>query len=182
MLRCRFFVKDLTAWIDGALDVKRSARVARHVARCVGCTREAADLRMSIAHQTDLLHVVTATDEVSPELLWMRLQGALATQAEATTQSQDDSAWGWRGNLMWRRLMVPAALAGVVVSIAMVLLLHIGPPETLLIAFGVESPPPMVARQTELFMDYPLIQELDALENFDTVEAVPLDDERSHDG
>ena len=42
---------------------------------------------------------------------------------------------------------------------------------------GLESPPPAVVQHTELFKDYPLIERLDVLEHFDTVESVPLDDE-----
>jgi hypothetical protein len=45
------------------------------------------------------------------------------------------------------------------------------------ISVGIESPPTAVVREPDLYTDYPLIQQLDALEHFDTVQSVPLDDE-----
>jgi hypothetical protein len=63
----------------------------------------------------------------------------------------------------------------VTIAVAAVLL-AVGP-QMVLMPLGLESPPPAVAQHTGLFKDYPLIERLDVLEHFDTVESVPLDDE-----
>jgi anti-sigma factor RsiW len=179
MARCAAVRRTLTAWIDGELRARQHERIRRHVATCAACAAEADSLRATIAWQTRALQAVTAIDELAVEPLWTHLEDGMRARPAARD-------WGLSspGPPLWARLFRPIAVGGAALATAIILFLVLaGDPGTILISLGVESPPPAVARQAELFKDYPLIQHLDALEHFDTVQSVPLDDERgSHRG
>ena len=76
-------------------------------------------------------------------------------------------------------VLASSAVAAAAVILALV---FAGGPAAVLVPLGVESPPVAVKANPELFKDYPLIQHLDALENFDTVQSVPLDDDQTGQG
>jgi hypothetical protein len=82
----------------------------------------------------------------------------------------------------WMPLFRPIAVAGAAAMVGAILLLLsvVGGPTAVLVPLGVESPPVAVTREPELFENYRLIQQLDVLENFDTVESEPLDDDQTY--
>ena len=170
MLGCRNVSQDLTAWIEGELPERRCDCIREHLAACARCSAEVDSLRMAVVWQQRALRAVTSLDGIATAALRARLRLDLAAGAEERTL-----LWRWRQPWvsMWGRL----ALAGAAFSLALVILLLAGGPGMLLMPLGLESPPPAVVQHTELFKDYPLIERLDVLEHFDTVESMPLDDE-----
>lgn len=167
MPSCRSVRENLTAWVDGELSPRSAMRVQRHLAACSVCAAEADEMRTAIEWQRRCLPQAVMVAEFDPQPLQARLRRALAAEPEPRP-------------MWWARLFQPVAVAGAVVAAAVALIvLMAGGPRAVLIPLGVQSPPPAVARETDLFKDYQLIQRLDALENFDTVESVPLDDDQA---
>jgi anti-sigma factor RsiW len=171
MARCDDFSEDLTAWLDGQLLNRRHDRVQEHLSACARCRAEADSLRAAIAWQEEALRAVTVANGVDTASLQTRLRRAMAAEAH-------DRRPVWRLRDVWASMWGRLALVGAAVSVAAVVVRLVGGPGMVLMPLGLESPPPAVAQHTELFKDYPLIERLDVLEHFDTVEAVPLDDER----
>jgi hypothetical protein len=98
--------------------------------------------------------------------LHAKLQRALAAEADGRASA-------------WSSLFRPLAIAGAVVTAVVVLFFSVmGGPKAVLIPLGVEPPPVAVTSDPDLFENYQVIQHLDALENFDNVESVPLDDDQ----
>jgi anti-sigma factor RsiW len=170
MSSCRTFREDLTAWIDGQLPARRHDQVGRHLAACTGCSVEVDDLRRAITWQGHALHAVVAANSIDTTALQARLRRSMAAEIDQGTSV-------WRLRDVWTSMWGRVALAGAAVSVAVAVLLLAGDPGMVLIPLGLESPPPAVAQHTDLFKDYRMIERLDVLEHFDTVEAVPLDDE-----
>jgi anti-sigma factor RsiW len=175
MARCKTVQENLTAWIDRALPHRWDDRIRRHVAACARCAAEAESLRSAIESQRHALSALLASPDFDTRRSQVRLAQALATERAA-------HSWTWHSpewiEPTWQRLMRPLAVAGATLAVAGVLLAVAGGPAAVLIPLGVESPPPAVAREPDLYKDYPLIQHLDALEHFDTVESTPLDDDQ----
>ena len=170
MLGCHNVSQDLTAWIEGELPQRRCDHIREHLTECARCSVEADSLRMAIAWQQRALRALTSLDGMAAVPSRARLQRALAAEAEKRMP-----LWGWFP--AWSSMRGRLALAGVALSFAVVVLLLAGGPGMVLMPLGLESPPPAVVQHTELFKDYPLIERLDVLEHFDTVESMPLDDE-----
>ena len=166
MASCRRVQEDLTAWLDGELSLSRAADVSQHVGACAACRADAESLRASIAVQRTALRRLAAVGDVDTAALRAQLRRALA--AESATRQP-----------MWRWVLRPAVLAPALAVLAVLLLFTAaGGPTDVLAPLGVAPPPPAVTRAPELFKDYTLIQHLDALQHFDTVESEPLDDEQ----
>jgi anti-sigma factor RsiW len=165
MSTCGTVRENLTAWIDGELSPRWTERVRGHVARCAACAAEADSLRSSIGLQRTVLRHLSTVADVDTAALQARLRRAMAA-----ADTPRPSAWRW--------LLRPVVLAP---ALALVLVLGLftaaGGPADVLVPLGVAPPPPAVKRAPGLFKDYSLIEHLDALEHFDTVEAEPLDDE-----
>jgi anti-sigma factor RsiW len=171
MSGCQDFSEDLTAWVEGQLPGWQQERMSEHLRHCLQCATEADSLRCAITWQRRALQAVAALDGVDPLALQAKLRRAL------TTAAANDRAPAWGLRDLWATTLGRLALAGATVSIAaLVLLLALGP-GMVLMPLGLEAPPPAVAQQTDFFKDYPLIERLDVLEHFDTVESVPLDDD-----
>lgn len=171
MARCRSIQKDLIAWVDGELSPRRSARVRGHVARCAQCTSDADGVRAAVGTQRRVLAQLAAV-QVDHALLHARLRRAIVGASRTEEQPGGERWWVRR---QW--LTSPLVISGIVATLMIVLVVTlVGGPQAVLIPLGFEAPPVAVARQPDLFMDYPIIQHLDALEHFDTVEAVHLDD------
>jgi anti-sigma factor RsiW len=178
MASCRVIRDNLTAWIDGELSSRWDDRVRTHLAACAACTTEADGLRQSIELQHRMLSQVTILPGFDPAPAWTRVQRALRAAARDTQDTADaPGSWmavlrGWFGH--------PLALAGAAMAVGLILLLAVaGGPKAVLIPLGVAPPPVAVTSHPDLFKDYSLIQHLDALENFDTVESEPLDDDQA---
>lgn len=167
MASCRAVQRELTAWCDGELSRRRAERIAHHLAACATCAAEAESLRAAIAWQRQALPQIMAAGDLDVVPLHAQLRRALAADREPRPQP-----WAW--------LFRPVAIAGAAAIVAIVVLLSImGGPRAVLIPLGVESPPVAVTSEPELFENYQMIQQLDAMENFDTVESVPLDDDQA---
>jgi anti-sigma factor RsiW len=166
MTSCRGVQKNLTAWVDGELSPHWTERVRAHVAKCPRCAAEADSLRTSIVLQSTVLTRLSEASDVDTAALGARLRRAVATEAEAHWP-----AWSW--------IFRPVVLAPALALLAVLLLFTAaGGPTDVLVPLGVVPPPPAVKRAPGLFKDYTLIQHLDALQHFDTVESEPLDDEQ----
>jgi hypothetical protein len=78
--------------------------------------------------------------------------------------------------LTWMR---PVAFAVCVLALSVAGYFGSAPtPETVLVPLGIKSPPAAVSQAPVLFKDYPVIEKLDLLEHFDTVDSIPeLDDD-----
>jgi len=157
----------LTAWIDGELPTELEGRVRGHLATCGSCAAEAASLRASIGLQQQVLKRLTATD-TDVARLHAQLRRTIAAERVVAPR-------GWLWAWILRPLVLTPALAMIAV---MVLLTAAGGPTDVLVPLGVKSPPVAVKRAPDLFKDYTLIQHLDELEHFDTVESESLDDEQ----
>ena len=167
MANCRVVQKNLTAWIDHEVSPRWEQRISRHLETCSVCAVEAESLRATIDQCRTALDRAVALHDFEPGRLRLRLQHTLAAE-----EQQPERAWRWP--------LRPFAIAGAAaLAAAMMLLFFAGGPKAVLIPLGVQPPPSAVRHAPDLFKDYPLIKDLDALENFDTVESVPLDDEQS---
>lgn len=162
MTTCDGVRKNLTALADGDLPPRRSASVRRHLVGCPECAAEAQAIQSAVVGQQQLLRAALSADDVDRTALWQQLRQALDEPPPLAKRFQ--RPWLLSGGA----LAAAAALIAVVTASG---------PRPLLVSAGVESPPVAVSTKPELFKDYGLIQELDALEYFDTVESVPLDDE-----
>ncbi len=167
MQSCRTIQENLTAWIDGELSARWNDRVGQHVQACSACAAETESLRAAIEWQRRTLVNAIVVEGLDPAVLQRRFERALRADDEATVER----GWSW----LWR----PVAFASAAVAVAAGVLLFVaGGPQAILMPLGLEAPPAAVGLAPDLFRDYPLIQRLDFLEHFDTVESVPLDDEQ----
>jgi len=183
MSKCARIRSELTAWVDGELTARRDERVQRHLARCVACAAEAESVRATIQGQRRALSRLTAVPDLDTGPMWAAVQRGLAAADQPGAQATRPAWVRWRGELRgWQWLWRPVAVVGAATAVAVVVTVTMfGGPQKVLVPLGVEAPPPAVSRAPELFKDYPLIQHLDALENFDTVNAEPLDDGQASD-
>jgi len=166
MTRCGPVRENLTAWLDGEASPRWTERIRAHIAGCADCAAETESLRASIALQRRVLVRVTAVDDVNAAALHARLRRAVAAAAEPRQS-------------VWSRIFRPLVLAPAVAVLAvLVLFTAAGGPTDVLAPLGVAPPPLAVKRAPGLFKDYTLIQHLDELQHFDTVESEPLDDEQ----
>ncbi len=171
MTSCQAVEQDLVAWCDGELSERQARRITEHVSACAACAGEAERTRSAIAWQKRALVDITAAT-VDTQALQTKLRRALAAEPDARMPW-----WGW--------FLRPVAVAGAcaVALVVVVFFSVVGGPKAVLIPLGVEPPPVAVSSEPELFENYQLIQHLDALENFDTVESVPLDEDQTlHEG
>jgi predicted anti-sigma-YlaC factor YlaD len=164
MSGCEFVTENLTAWIDGALPSGASIALRNHLQGCAACARAESAARAAIDRHRRLIPRAVTLEGVDPDRVWQRLQAAL--------QEAPDRWWRW-----WLRPALMGATAAA--AAAVVVLLLAGRPENVLVPLGIETPPIEVVQHPDLFRDYAIIEQLDALEHFDTVLAVPLEDSSS---
>jgi len=145
--------------------------VDAHLDRCASCRAHAEGVRHSIESQRNLLTMLmspVATDDA-------RMLAAIR-RAEPSADAREGWWEGWR----WQVLLRPIPVAIGAVAVVLATLVEVaGGPEDVLVPIGVKAPPPAVSRKPGMFRDYAIIEKLDALENFDTVEVEPLDEEAS---
>lgn len=177
MPRCRKVRENLTAWIDGEVSASWQERIEQHLMRCSACNEEAEQLRNSIEQQRRVLPrlVEAATVDSGALLAGIRRSLAADRRAEPTP--------GWRFNLDWKWVLRPIPLALAAAALLLITLVEAaGGPEDVLVPIGVKRPPAAVAHKPGMFRDYAIIEKLDALENFDTVDVEPLDDDQAERG
>ncbi len=172
MPSCRRVKDNLTAWIDGEAGSSWNDRIQAHLARCPSCQAEAQSLREAVGHQRDMLGQLLgpAPSDAVRMLATIRNQAARRDQASWLEEEE-----GWWTRWAWLARPVPVALA--VAALLVVTLVEVaGGPEDVLVPIGAKAPPAAVKRKPAMFRDYAIIEKLEALENFDTVEVEPLDD------
>lgn len=172
MPSCRRVKNNLTAWIDGEAGRVWGDRIEAHLQRCPSCQAEEQFLRATISHQRELLcHLLNPVPSDTAGML-----AAIRKQAA----QQDHSAWLDEDEPWWTRwgwLLRPVPVALAVAALLMVTLVEVaGGPEDVLVPIGIKAPPAAVKRKPAMFRDYAIIEKLEALENFDTVDVEPLDD------
>jgi len=158
----------LTPWLDGELPESRARRLRHHLGRCGICAAEVERLRVAVGWQRRALPCLLRVEGVDPVALGRAIDATLAAERIPSLPLR-------------KPLLRPILVASVAVTAGLILLLLsvAGGPNAVLIPLGVKSPPSAVTREPDLFENYQLIERLDALENFDTVEAQPLDDDRT---
>ena len=169
MNHCRAVKREFVAWCDGELSGREAERVEQHLAACEACSAEAESLSAVIRWQRQVLRHVTAVTDQECAPLQTRLRRALAAEIEPPGQAR-----------FWSLIFRPVTIATAAAMIAIIALFSVlGGPNAVLIPLGVEAPPVAISRQPDLFENYQLIQYLDAMENFDTVQSVPLDEDQA---
>lgn len=161
-MRCYTARLDLTALVDGELAPDRAAELRAHTEGCLACAADLESIERMVAMQR------AAVPRALPELslgFETRLRQRLAEVRET-----DARRW-WRTG-WWKPATIGAlATAGVLLAAA-----PLGGPSAVLVPLGIQDPPRKVATKPQLFTEYPIIEHLDALENFDTVKTIPLED------
>jgi len=155
--------RQMTAFVDGALQPRRAARLRAHLHGCPSCQADLEEIEMTVAVQRAALEA--PLPELSPEFE-AQLGERLAELGESDVRSSW-AAWAWK----------PALVGGLAAAAVLLAAAPLGGPSAVLVPLGIAPPPPKVAREPELFRDYAIIEHLDELENFDTVQAIPLEDE-----
>jgi anti-sigma factor RsiW len=170
--RCDSISDSLTAWIDGELAASDERVVARHVADCSSCADEVQRLRQTIRWQTETLPTRLLESPVDVAALRMGVRRQL-NAARRPQEQPAPRAWTW--------LLRPLAVASAGLAVALVVVVwRATQPEPLLVSLGVEAPPPAVATVPDKFQYLEVIENLEALEHFEAVQAVRLEDERAH--
>jgi len=171
-MACDRYEEDLTAWIDGELPLIAAVRLRRHLIGCRACGTAIAQLRQTVALQTELLTRPLAVDSDRLLAVTRTSIAALGTPRSVEPATHVPTfAWG-------RAAFTGIGVFVLLVGSAVVVSRSVGI-QPMLIALGVEAPPPQVVRNAELFREYELIRELEALEHFESVDRVSLDDERA---
>jgi len=171
MTRCDRHQENITALADGALGILATLRLHLHLASCRVCAAVADARRSAVAVQRNVL---SAPVEVDCERMLAEARRAIAALGEPTpfpflraADRRGATPWNW------------AVLAGVGGAAATAgLFAWLVSPSTVLVPLGLGAPPAVVASKPELFRDYEIIRELDALEHFDSVNRVRLEDSR----
>ncbi len=169
MTRCSDIRKDLTALADGALTGAEAERLRDHLQTCGDCRRELRSIERTVHIQQSALALPLPELSLGFET---RLRQKLAEANEVSP--------GWAAWLAW--IWKPLAVAAVTATAILVAAGPLGGPSTVLVPLGLQSPPPKLAKETELFQDYPIIEHLDEFENFESVEAIPLDENGKRKG
>ena len=170
MSRCDRVRSHLTALADDEVRGWQKWRLQRHLRRCSSCPKDLLATKRSIEQQSAVLKNLLETTSVDVDSLRRRARLEIAREAVQAPSPFPQ----WRHSL--RPLLAGCAALGLIV---LSLSWTVGGPEDVLITLGVVEPPKSLARKTELFYDYTLIEKLDALENFDSVNSVPLEGEQT---
>jgi len=161
-ITCQDARADLVAWVDGELRPRRAQRVGDHLGNCDSCSREAQALRSSIHFQRSFLRAGSdSAAAVDIDALWRRLQPVLRAAVPETPPRRAVVSWMWR----------PALGFGVAFLALWVGVSALGGSDTVLISLGLESPPPALRQEPDLFREYAIIRQLDILEHLDNVES-----------
>jgi anti-sigma factor RsiW len=152
---CGWIEPEITALADAELPAWRAALVRRHLRSCAACAERQTEVERSVAAQRralpQVLHGVCPPADLMLAEVHRRLR-----RAEPEPQVRRVSAM--RPRLVW------ASAAGVIVFVLALRLLN-----PVWIVLGIESPPPVLEEQPDLFRDYQLFEHLDAIENLDRI-------------
>jgi anti-sigma factor RsiW len=162
--RCR---DDLTAFVDAQLDPLTHLRLRAHLLFRPGCAAAAASLRRVVDLQRDHLSEPVAIDVEA--LLASARDAIRALGVPRAGTAHQPPASGFR----WNRSLVAGMAAAAVILVTAVGIA--GRPRTVLVPLGLEEPPAALAKKPDLFRDYEMFRELEALEHFDAVNRVRLE-------
>lgn len=165
---------ELTALADGELRGLVRLRLLGHLFACRPCAERLLSLRAAAAEQKCALRLPEAVDT---ERLLAETRRSIAALGEPRRVPQPAVApapayWG-------RAAVAGAAALALVLAIAAGLVLQTGGVRPALVALGIETPPRQLVRNAEMFRDYEIIRELEALEYFESVAETPLEDDRA---
>jgi len=169
MPRCSTIRENLTAWADGELSGRWRQRVETHLERCPVCHQQASELHSVVRRHERVLRRAVAIDPVDAHRLLGGVRRALAAQDLA----------GIEPRISWVRrwILRPLPLAVAASLLLTITLTEVaGGPDDVLVPLGVKDPPAEVSKKPVMFRDYAIIEQLEVLENFDTVVVEPLDD------
>lgn len=159
-MQCAAIAEDLTALADGELAPERAVTIRDHLSSCGDCSKQLTAIERSLVLQRRSLSELPELRPGFDTRMWARLDEVRAQESRS------------RWSLWWKPLAIAAGAAAAVLVAAAPL----GGPSAVLVPLGIQRPPAKVAKQTDLFRDYQIIEHLDELEHFDTVESEPLDD------
>lgn len=175
MPRCRTVRENLTAWVDGELSDRWQQRIDSHLRRCSVCEHDARALQHSVDQQRLLLRQVMATPTSDVHAL---LGGVRQAIAAGSMSDAVPASWAGPRARHWFLRPLPLALAAAMV-LTITLTEMAGGPDDVLVPLGVKAPPVAVTKKPAMFRDYAIIEQLEVLENFDTVVIEPLDDSQA---
>lgn len=162
--RCR---EHLTAFVDAQLGLLARLRLRVHLLLNPPCAAAVAALRRVVDRQRAELSEPVAVDV---EALLESARGAIG--ALGTPRAPEPRQVPMSG-FRWNRSLVAGLAAAAVFVVAAVGIA--ARPRTVLVPLGLEEPPAALAKKPDLFRDYEMFRELDALEHFDAVNRVRLE-------
>lgn len=176
MNACDTFREQLTAAVDGELSLGARLRLGLHLDRCSACAAIAERRRTFVSEQRDLLRRLPPADlDVAAALAAARrdLTALGADQIVPPRRVRPEPAQPW----LWAALGGATAVLLLASTVA-----SLGGIDSVLVPLGVEEPPKAVAKRADLFHEYDVIRQLDALEHYDAVRSVPLGKKKERPG
>jgi hypothetical protein len=164
-MRCWFFRRDLTALVDRELSPVRAAAVRAHLARCAACTALHQAIEANITAQSQLVPLAFGPTDVASGVMLQNLHERLPIEGQLDMPDQEPPVRPW--------FFQPAAMGAIAVA-TVIIATFLGVLDPVFIAVGFEDPPELVAERPELFRDYVIFENLDALEHFDDVNSIQL--------
>lgn len=186
-MTCKSIQEELVAYRDGELAEHERSRIAAHLATCVECAREEAQL-------LKMEHLLTSMERIAPSpnfaaSFWERIEqekrhGTVQPPNRLPVQDHPFVRW-WqelRATLTaWQIAPAFAAAASVLVFFGYLLTSSSKPPavvtapqEKSLAAAPAPEVPAGVAEKLEFFVNYKVIADLERLAHFDEIAAVEL--------
>src|SRR5262249_50000097 len=178
VMRCRTAHSSIIAARDGELGARRRRALDRHLARCGTCRAEQVAIDDVLAALARLPDAIDVPARLEPDVLRRIRALAADPDARGATASR------------WLRVLTPALAAGVVAAGAVLGLrtvteqaptVRTTPP--VVVATRESTPPPArraktrvpdqppaeLASHPELFVDLPMLRNMDKLQHFDTI-------------
>lgn len=177
-LLCRLVERELTAFWDGQLAPWRQKCVLGHLARCRNCDEFARDLKSTMEAQKRALQSAEYALTVPIEQHLEAVLGRLERESPAGTRWSLVSTAVVARRLRWAA--AAAAIAALLLAIVESSTAHLI--RKSLMALGVRQPPAEVVQATEFFQNYPLLENLDWLENWERVSQSDFQPQASEDG
>ncbi len=189
-MRCQRARKWMTAAVDGELSPRRRRALDGHLAACAACRRELAVTERMLAALEGLPMEAAVSARLEQATL-RRVRLAAADEAERAPASR------WR---LWLPLPAFALATAAVLVLAIGIVRRAGevpgppavrpapkvdaqappsplsPPRRIVKALPAE-PPAKLAEAPELFVDMPIIRNLDKMTHFEAIQTTTLDDE-----
>jgi anti-sigma factor RsiW len=164
-LSCMMYLRNVVAFVDSELPPDRAARLDRHLQSCSSCSAVVADLRR--------INALQPPPEIAPS---PDFDSMFRTKLAGQSRVQELSAMP-RLSLAWSFLIRPAGLAlssGLAMVVFAVFLFLMRPPHAALPQQEV-----MAAKDLDLYANFDVIQNSEALENFELIQML---DELDQDG